>query len=178
MRGLKRKIMEDPTGKFTHIKGWGIDADPANDPTYPMKKYTGDDHRRLNYQRPPLQQTEVEILHSNERPDLTAVYGTTTPPGGLSGRLRRYAFRYSEGSFGHWIPLLLADRVNMVEGVVDDLRKGHIPNIFAERGWKSEWKYNRPRMVKKGLVAIGLIAVTAVFLSRRLRSHPEGNGDR
>lgn len=158
--------MDDLTGKFAHIKGWGIDADPKNDPTYPMKDYTGDDHRRLNYDRPSAQSEDVEILHSNERPNLSAVFGTAVPPSGLSGMVRRYAFKHSEGSFGHWIPLLLADRINAVEGIVDDLRHGHIPNIFAERGWKSEWKHNPRGLAKKVLIGVALTAVALTLLSR------------
>src|SRR3954468_11268857 len=89
----KIKIMKD----YSHIKGWGVDADPENEPTYPMKKYTGDDHKRLNYQRP-VQQSLVGIkeFHSNERPNFTAVFGTSTPPSGLSGLMRKKAFTYSE----------------------------------------------------------------------------------
>lgn len=155
--------------KYKHIKGWGVDADPENDPTYPMKHYTGDDHLRLNYTRPPLQQSDVEVLHSNERPNLTAVYGTSTPPSGLSGMIRRYAFRYSEGSFGHWLPLLLADRVNMVEGIIDDIRKGKFPNIFAERGWKAEWKHNKKGVITKVAVTTAIAAAVIVILSRRKR---------
>jgi hypothetical protein len=159
--------MEDLTGKYAHIKGWGIDADPDNDPTYPMKRVTGDDHQRLNYDRPPLQREDVEILHSNERPGLSAVFGTSVPPSGLSGRIRRYAFRYSEGSFGHWIPLLLADRVNVIEGIVDDIKHGHLPNILAEKGWKAEWKYNRRSVTKKVVVGVALTALALALLSRR-----------
>src|SRR5690606_39028405 len=113
----KRNIMENnPSNNHSHIKGWGVDADPENDPTYPMKLYTGDDHRRLDWERPPQQPETVEILHSNERPTVPAVFGTTLPPSGLSGAIRRQAFKYSESSFGHWLPLLLADRVHVVEG--------------------------------------------------------------
>ena len=128
---------------YKQINGWGIDADPENEPTYPMKKYTGDDHKRLNWERPIQQPATVEVLKSNERPTLSAVIGTSTPPSGLSGALRRYAFKYSESSYGHWLPLVLADRINVVEGIIDDLKRGHVPNIFAERGWNAEWKYNR-----------------------------------
>lgn len=148
--------------KYAHIKGWGVDADPDNEPTYPMKTYTGDDHERLNWERPVQQPATVEVLHSNERPDLTAVFGTAVPPSGLSGQMRRHAFKYSESSYGHWLPLLLADRVNVVEGIIDDLKKGYIPNIFAEKGWKAAWKYNRTGMVKK--LAVAALATTAVIL--------------
>ena len=117
METIYEKLNDDNV----NITGWGVDADPNNEPTYPIKKYTGDDHRRLQYTRPTLQIPTVEILHSNERPGLPAVFGATLPPRGLSGMIRRFAFRFSEGSWGHWLPLMLADRVNVVEGIVDDL---------------------------------------------------------
>src|SRR3954463_10171092 len=99
--GLEVEITSTPP-EYAHIKGWGIDANAENDPTYPMKKYTGDDHRHLNYKRPPQQTINVEILKSNERPVITAVFGTSTPPSGISGMLRRFAFRFSEGKWWHW----------------------------------------------------------------------------
>src|SRR5215212_4384349 len=101
--------MENLESNYSHIKGWGIDADPENEPTYPMKKYTGDDHGRLNYERGTLQSAEVEVLHSNERPGLTKAFGTTSPPSGVSGDIRRFAFRYSEGKWIHWLALIVAD---------------------------------------------------------------------
>jgi hypothetical protein len=161
--------MEHRIKDYAQIKGWGVDADPENEPTYPMKNYTGDDHQRSNWDRPPLQSGKVEILISNERPTLSAVYGNTLPPSGWSGALRRYAFKYSESSYGHWLPLLLADRVNVVEGIVDDLKNGHIPNIFAEKGWKSAWKYNPKGMAKKIIVtaAVAAVAVTLISASRK-----------
>ena len=143
------------------IPGWGVDADPANEPTYPMKKYTGADHDRLNYERAPQQQETVEILQSVERPAITRVFGTSTPPSGVSGMLRRYAFKFSEGSSGHWFTLILADRINVVEGIIDDLKHGHVPNIFAEKGWNAEWKYNRQGLIKK--VAVTVLATTVVI---------------
>src|SRR3982751_4213672 len=101
---------------YKHINGWGIDADEKNNPTYPMKKFTGDDYKRIEYQKPVTQNiNNIEILHSNERPGLTAVFGTSMPPRGLSGVIRRFAFKYSEGSWGHWLPLILADRINEIE---------------------------------------------------------------
>ena len=167
--------MEHIPEKFRHIKGWGVDADPENDPTYPMKNYTGDDHDRLAYERPEQQYSHVEVLHSNERPGLSSVYGTSTPPSGLSGQIRRYAFRYSEGSFGHWIPLLIADRVNVVEGIISDIRKGIFPNIFAERGWKAEWKHNRKGVIKK-IAFTALIATAAIIIISKRRKLT-GRGD-
>ena len=151
----------EQTKDVTQIKGWGVDADPENEPTYPMKNYTGDDHKRVNWERPPLQPQSVEVLHSNERPYMTATFGTASPPSGLSGLIRRFAFRYSESSYLHWLPLVLADRVNVIEGIINDLKMGIIPNIFAEKGWKAEWKYNKKGLVTRLAVAAG----TTVLLS-------------
>ncbi|WP_367868543.1 hypothetical protein [Pedobacter sp. WC2423] len=150
---------------YKSIPGWGMDADPDNEPTYPMKNYTGDDHHRINYERS-LQQTEtVEILQSNERPALSVVFGTTIPPSGLSGRIRRYAFRHSEDRYRHWLPLLIADRIQVYEGIIDDLGKGYFPNIFAEKGWKAAWKYNTKSLITK----VGITASVAVFVMLSLR---------
>jgi hypothetical protein len=162
--------MEDLNDNYSHINGWGIDADPKNEPTYPMKKYTGDDHNRINWERPPQQPVNIEVLKSNERPNLTAVFGTSTPPSGLSGMVRRYAFRYSENEYRHWLPLLLADRINVVEGIVDDLKHGYFPNILAEKGMKAELKYNPKGLAKKVLFTIAAASLAYALLSKK---HPE-----
>jgi hypothetical protein len=78
----------------------------------------------------------------------------------LSGMIRRFAFRYSESSYGHWLPLILADRINVVEGIVQDLSRGHIPNIFAERGGKAALKHNRQAVIRN--VIVGLVITSAV----------------
>lgn len=153
--------------RYKDIPGWGIDADPEDHPNYPIKHWNGADHERLNYARPPLQPKDVELLRSIERPSDSAVFGTSSPPSGLSGHLRRFAFRFSEGHAGHWMTLILADRVNAVEGIVEDLSRGHIPNVFAERGWNAEWKYNRKSMVTKIAATVLVTTVAIALLSRK-----------
>jgi hypothetical protein len=157
--------MEPINEQYKSINGWGVDADLQNEPTYPMKHWTGDDHRRRDYERHPQQPLTVEVLHSNERPDVTTVFGTSTPPAGLSGALRRYAFRYSENSWGHWLPLVLADRVNVVEGIISDLAHGHVPNIFAEKGWKAEWRYNRAGLIRRVVVTLAITGAVVALMS-------------
>ena len=153
---------------YKHIKGWGIDADPKNDPTYPMKKRTDEANRGYTWERPEQQPTTVEVLHSVERPNITAVFGTSVPPSGLSGMIRRQAFKYSENSYARWLPLVLADRIGVFEGLIDDLKKGTVPNIFAEQGLQAEWKYNRKSFVLKNaaLAAVGL-GIYFLIKSRR-----------
>lgn len=125
--------METIADQYAHTIWWGVDADPISEPTHLMKHYTSNDHNRLNYERPPLQPESVEVLKSNERPSLSAVFGTSVPPSGLSGSIRWWAFKSSESEYGHWLPLLPTDRVNEWEGIFDDIKRGHVPNIFAEK---------------------------------------------
>jgi len=165
--------MENTNNNYKDIKGWGVDADPSDNPNYPIKQYNGDDHQRLDWERPPLQPVTVEILKSVEHPRISAVFGTTLPPSGLSGALRRVAFKYNESEYGHWLNLLLADRINVVEGIVDDLRHLHVPNIFSEKGMKADWKYNRKELVTKVVVAAAVATTVCLLLSKKKRKMSE-----
>lgn len=156
----------------SQIKGLGIDADPQNDPTYPIKKRTDAEQRGYTWPRPSQQPATVEVLHSNERPNLSAVFGTSTPPRGLSGMLRRFAFRYNESNYGHWLPLMAADRIGVVEGFFSDLARGHVPNVFGERGWRADWKHNRSSLIAR-IIARILFIGGAVFLIALLRDRAD-----
>ena len=151
--------------KYKHIKGWGIDDDPKNDPTYPMKHRTDDEHDGYNWERPTQQPVDVEILKSVERPNITAVFGTSSPPSGLSGMIRRQAYKKSESSYGRWLPLALADRIGVYEGILDDIKHGIFPNTFSERGWQAEWKYNRKGFLIKSAATVGVVAGIATVLT-------------
>ncbi|SNR31510.1 hypothetical protein [Hymenobacter mucosus] len=156
--------MENTTIDPTQIKGWGIDADPKNDPTYPMRDRMNVGEDPDNKHRPDsLQPVDTEVLRSIERPNVSAVFGTPAPPRGVSGLIRRAAFKYSENRYRHWLPLVLADRVSVVEGIVDDLAHGKVPNIWAEKGYDVEWKYNRTAFITKmaviGLATAGVVAL-------------------
>jgi hypothetical protein len=168
---VDREIAQAPK----NIPGWGIDFDPENDPTYPMKTVNGSDHDRIHYARPTQQALSVDVFQSIERPSLTAVYGTSVPPSGVSGRIRKFAYGFSEADARHWLTLLFADRVNVVEGIIDDLKRGIIPNIFKERGWTAEWKYNRVGFIRN--IAVGVAVATAVtaFMIYRRRNRAMGN---
>ena len=69
------------------------------------------------------------MLQSVERPAIARVFGTSVPPKGLSGMIRRFAYKYSEATLAHWMPLLLADRINVFEAFIDDFKNGTVPNL-------------------------------------------------
>ena len=152
------------------IPGWGIDADPENDPTYPYRDRSADEGLRSDWTRPPQQHSDVELLQSIEHKRTPAVFGTSTPPSGLSGMLRRVAFTYSESHWAHWLMLMGADRINVVEGIAQDLARGTIPNIPGEMGMRSEWRHNRSGLLMKLGVAAAATAAVAVLVARRRNS--------
>ena len=159
--------MEPTLHNPSQLPGWNIDNDPENDPTYPMRTRTADDHKGYTWERPTMQPVNIEVLQSIERPGITAVFGTSVPPSGLSGAIRRFAFKYSESNYLHWLPLLFADRVNVVEGVLGDLAHGKLPNIWAEKGYNIQWKYDRAGMLQKIAAAALVTTAAVVFFTRK-----------
>jgi hypothetical protein len=151
--------------EYSHITGWGADLDHKDRPAYPMERTPP----RLDVDLPPLEQQaqKVKILRSNERPDLTPIFGTTVPPSGISGALREYAFKYSENDLRHWLVLLFADRIHMFEGLASDLKRGTLPNLVKETGLKSELKYNRAGAVKKTVIVASVLAVGLYLITRK-----------
>lgn len=151
----------------TTVVGWGVDADPENDPTWPMRDRAGDDGPGMNWSRPALQTAEVEILASVEHKARPATMGTSVPPRGLSGVLRRQAFRFSESQWGHWLLLILADRVNTVEGLLEDLGRGRLPNPLVETGVVPRARSREAAAAT--VIAAGVALTAAVLVLRRRR---------
>jgi len=153
------------------IKGWGSDLDPAMRPGVPRDKAPEIGGESLYVDSIPQQTPTVKIHKSTEHARLTPVFGTSCPPRGLSGALRDIAYRYSEGRFTHWLTLLLADRVDVVEDVAGDLARGRVPNLVKEMGLRSEWQYNRDAVIRKAAIAgVCLAAFMLYTRSRRDRS--------
>lgn len=150
------------------IQGWGADLDPAARPAVP-KERTPPRLPEVPWDQPEQQPRTVKVFHSTERPGLTPVFGTSVPPSGLSGLIRAGAFRFSENDLRHWGLLLFADRVNVVEGIIDDLAHGHVPNLFLEMGGPAEWRYNRKGFVRKAFIAGAVVTLLLYVNSRRRR---------
>jgi hypothetical protein len=151
--------------RHAHIVGWGADLDHVHRPAYPMERTPP----RLRHAVPPTEQqhSHAEVLVSTERQHITPIYGTTLPPKGLSGWLRRQAFRHSENDLRHWMLLLLADRVNVGEGVIEDLARGHVPNLYAEMGGRAELRHNPKGAARKAAMGVAALLLIAVALKRR-----------
>jgi hypothetical protein len=120
------------------IPGWGADLDPKDRPSVPRERFdpTLADERGAFPER---QHERQPREHSIEHGTLPPVFGTAQPLHGLSGALRRHAYRrYSEGRAAHWLLLIAADRVDVQESRVSALLHGRPDNIVTETGIQAE----------------------------------------
>ena len=165
----KPPIAESSDELRKRIPGWGVDLDPADRPSVPKLKFQ-EDLTGAHWEFPERQPETYPRERSPEHKMLTPVFGTAQPPSGVAGAIRRHAYGYSEGRTAHWLLLIFADRVNVVEGNLADLFRGRLPNHFREMGLRSEWKYNRGRFIRRGVTGVVVIAavvgVAAWLLSR------------
>ena len=144
------------------IAGWGSDLDPAVRPGVPRDKAPDIGIETL-YPDFEQQVPRHRVHKSTEHGRLTPVFGNVCPPRGLSGKIRDFAYNFSEGRLSHWILLMAADRVDVVEELLVDFAQLQIPNIPKEMGLKSALKYNRNGVAKKLAVAgIGCLALMAL----------------
>jgi hypothetical protein len=121
------------------IPGWGADLDPKDRPSVPQEKSepTGA-HWNFPERQPEIWPRERSIEHRF----LTPVFGTSAPPKGLSGVMRRYAYaRYSEARAAHWLILLAADRVDAIESHLVSFVTLRPDNPITETGVLSEFSH-------------------------------------
>jgi hypothetical protein len=91
---------------------WGVDLDPARRPGVPMEKSPPTPFPNTRY--PPEQQlgTPASPMHGRPNKTMPPVFGTAVPLRGLSGVIRRAAYRLPDHKPTHWMLKLLGDRVD------------------------------------------------------------------
>ena len=119
------------------IPGWGVDLDPKDRPSVPRERFdrnmTG-----AHWDFPERQPERWPRERSNEHKFLTPVFGTSCPPTGMSGMMRRYAYTFSEGRAAHWLVLAAADRVDALESHLRSFLTLRPDNPITETGVLSE----------------------------------------
>jgi hypothetical protein len=119
------------------IPGWGADLDPKDRPAVPRERM--DLVSGAHWVFPERQEEKWPRERSIEHGMLTPVFGTSTPPKGLSGVMRKYSYRrYSEARAAHWLILLAADRVDSVESHLRSFLTLRPDNPITETGILSE----------------------------------------
>jgi hypothetical protein len=168
------------------IPGWGADLDPADRPSYPREQpgiETG-----AHWDFPERQPEKWPRERSVEHAFLTPVFGTSTPPKGASGAIRKYAYKYSEGRAAHWLLLIAADRVDAWEhhlrsfatlrpdnpvtetGVLSEFSRHGVSSRFGQKRADVNHQWIDPLLVGGPWVLAGLGAVAAVRAMRKHRT--------
>src|SRR4051812_47232461 len=97
------------------IPGWGADLDPADRPSVPRERFDPD-LAGAHWEAPDFQPEKWPRERSIEHASLPPVFGTPQPPRGLSGAVRKLSYRrYGEGRAAHWLLLMAADRLDVLE---------------------------------------------------------------
>lgn len=144
---------------LSRIPGWGTDLERR--PGIPREKNreNGSSPHERHWLELVRQVPETKIHQTIERPHITPVFGTTAPPRGLSGVLRNYAYRFSEDKMRHWYLLAFADRIDMVEGWIEDLREGKRPALLPAMEFRT---INKIRMGRLNPLWLGIGAAAGI----------------
>jgi hypothetical protein len=134
----KPPIAETSDQLRARIPGWGVDLDPKDRPSVPKEQFMPD-LTGAHWEFPERQPERWPRERSIEHKFLTPVFGTSCPPKGLSGVIRKYSYRkFSEGRAAHWLLLIAADRVDAVESHLASFLTGRPDNPITETGVLSE----------------------------------------
>src|SRR3954449_2088837 len=118
------------------IPGWGADLDPRERPSTPKLQFQ-DDLTGARWEFPERQPEKWPRERSIEHAFVTPVFGTAQPPRGLSGVVRKYAYRrFSEGRAAHWLLLVAADRVDAWEAHLASFVTTRPDNPLTQTGVK------------------------------------------
>ncbi len=111
LEAIQRRSAYQSMEPVTRPPYWGVDLDLSRRPGVPMMR---EDPKPLpNTRFPPEQQPGVPASprHGRSNKPMPPVFGTSTPLRGLSGVIKRMAYRYPDHYPKHWLLKLLGDRV-------------------------------------------------------------------
>lgn len=134
----KPKIARDSDELRRTIPGWGVDLEHRHRPAVPKENFRHD-LSGAHWDFPERQEEQWPRERSTEHKFLTPVFGTSCPPRGISGLMRKAAYRLSEGRVSHWLMLAAADRVDVIENRVLGVLSGRPDNLITETGIQTEF---------------------------------------
>jgi hypothetical protein len=135
----KPALAESSDELRARIPGWGVDLDPKDRPSVPRERFDPN-LSGAHWDFPEKQPEKWPRERSIEHKFLTPVFGTSCPPKGVSGMMRKYAYRrFSEGRAAHWLILMAADRVDSLGSHLQSLLTLRPDNPITETGVLSEF---------------------------------------
>lgn len=105
--------------------GWGSDHNPLDRPGVPHETQPPEPLASAHWLVPDQQRAETEPL-VGQGLKLTPVFSSALPARGVSGALRRIAYRIPDYRAKRWLLLMVADRVDVLEH-----RKGRLLGALA-----------------------------------------------
>jgi hypothetical protein len=136
----KPRLAESSEELRARIPGWGADLDPADRPSVPRERFDPN-LSGAHWEHPERQPEKWPRERSVEHIELPPVFGTTCPPKGLSGVVRKYAYaKYSEGRAAHWLLLMAGDRIDTVESALRSFITLRPDNPITQTGVLAEAK--------------------------------------
>ncbi|HYZ89545.1 MAG TPA: hypothetical protein VE620_09640, partial [Myxococcales bacterium] len=94
---------------------YGSDLPGPSRPGVPMETQPRPLTPTVHWRDPERQPPNPRVTKRRELTQLTPVYSSALPPRGISGVLRRAAYRIPESHPQHFMLLMLADRVDVLE---------------------------------------------------------------
>lgn len=122
--------------------GWGADHSPFERPGIPQESHPPQPLASAHWLVPEQQATTEPPLVGRGLA-LTPVFSTAVPVRGLSGALRKWAYRIPDYRARRWLLLMVADRVDVLE--------------------------HRPGRLAGALLAVGLVGVGVLAMRRLVR---------
>src|ERR1700712_2227818 len=120
------------------IPGWGVDLDPKDRPSVPKLQFQ-ENLTGAHWEFPDRQEETYPRERSIEHGMLTPVCGTVAPLHGVSGLIRRTAYkRFSEARLAHWLLLILGDRVEAAGAHLRSMASLHPDDPITETGVRTE----------------------------------------
>ena len=124
------------------IPGWGVDLDPADRPGVPRERFDPG-ASGAHWSFPDRQEEKRPRERSIEHKFLTPVFGTSCPPKGASGVVRKLAYRrFSEARAAHWLLLIAADRIDAWESHLRSFASLRPDNPITQAGVRSEFTHH------------------------------------
>ena len=138
----KPALAESSDELRARIPGWGVDLDPKDRPSVPRARFDPN-LSGAHWDFPENQPEKWPRERSIEHKFLTPVFGTSCPPKGVSGMMRKYAYRrFSEARAAHWLILVAADRVDALESHLRSFLTLRPDNPITETGVLSEFSHH------------------------------------
>src|ERR671921_2429161 len=136
----KPTLAESSDELRARIPGWGADLDVADRPSVPRERFDPT-FSGAHWEHPERQPEKWPRERSIEHTQLPPVFGTTCPPKGLSGAIRKLSYaKYSEGQAAHWLLLIAGDRVDAVESHLASFLTLRPDNPITQTGVLSEFR--------------------------------------